>query len=49
MHMDQMTLMAYLRHCNDPEVAERVLRSASYVYEHQKRTQERNPASRTGG
>lgn len=37
MHMDQMTLMAYLRHCNDPEVAERVLRSASYVYEHQKK------------
>ena len=27
MHMDQMTLMAYLRHCNDPEVAERVLHS----------------------
>lgn len=37
MHLDQMTLMAYLRHCNDPEVAERVLRSASYVYEHQKK------------
>lgn len=37
MHMDQMTLMAYLRHCNDPEVAERVLRSASYVYKHQKK------------
>lgn len=37
MHLDQITLMAYLRHCNDPEVAERVLRSASYVYEHQKK------------
>ena len=35
MHMDQITLMAYLRHYNDPEVAERVLRSATYVYEHQ--------------
>ena len=36
MHMDQMTLMAYLRHHDDPVVAERMLRSAAYVYEHQK-------------
>ena len=36
MHMDQMTLMAYLRHHDDPVVAERVLKSATYVYEHQK-------------
>lgn len=36
MHMDQMTLMAYLRHHDDPVVAERMLKSATYVYEHQK-------------
>ncbi len=36
MHMDQMTLMAYLRHHDDPVIAERMLRSAAYVYEHQK-------------
>ena len=36
MHMDQMTLMSYLRHHDDPAVAERMLRSAAYVYEHQK-------------
>lgn len=35
MHMDQMTELAYLRENDDPMVAERVLRSASYVYEHQ--------------
>ena len=36
MHMDQMTLMAYLRHHDDPVIAERMLKSATYVYEHQK-------------
>lgn len=36
MHMDQMTLMAYLRHHDDPVIAERMLKSAAYVYEHQK-------------
>mgnify|MGYP004515500821 FL=1 len=35
MHMDQMTELAYLRENDDPMVAERVLRSATYVYEHQ--------------
>ena len=35
MHMDQMTELAYLRENDDPMVAERVLRSAAYVYEHQ--------------
>ena len=35
MHMDQMTELAYLRENDDPIVAERVLRSATYVYEHQ--------------
>lgn len=38
-NMDQMTLMAYLRTHNDPEVAERVLKSATYVYEHAKANQ----------
>lgn len=39
MHMDQMTQLAYLRENDDPEVAERVLRSATYVYEHAKANQ----------
>lgn len=39
MHMDQMTELAYLRENDDPMVAERVLRSATYVYEHQSANQ----------
>lgn len=37
MHMDQMTQLAYLRDNDDPVIAERVLKSAIYVYEHQKK------------
>lgn len=36
MHMDRMTLLGYLREHDDPEVAQKVLESANYVYEHQK-------------
>lgn len=36
MHMDRMTLMGRLREENDPELAEEVLRSAEYVWNHQK-------------
>lgn len=32
MHMDRMTLLAYLRAHDDPEAAQEVLRSAEYVY-----------------
>lgn len=36
MHMDRMTLMERLRDENDPELAEEVLRSAEYAWNHQK-------------
>ena len=41
MHMDQMTLLAYLREVEKPdmEIANRVLESATYVYEHEKANQ----------
>lgn len=36
MHMDRMTLLGYLREHDDPEVAQKVLESANYIYEHRK-------------
>ena len=36
MHMDRMTLMCYLREHDDPEIAQKVLESATYVYERKK-------------
>lgn len=36
MHMDRMTLMGRLREADDPELAEEVLKSAEYVWNHQK-------------
>lgn len=40
MHMDRMTLMGRLRLTDDPELAQEVLKSAEYVWTHQKKTGE---------
>lgn len=39
MHMDRMTLLPYLRENKDQALAEKVLASATYVYNHQKANQ----------
>lgn len=37
MHMDRMTLLTHLRREEDPEVAQQVLESAEYIWEHKKK------------
>ena len=39
MHMDRMTLLAYLRDFKDPEIAEKVLESAEYIHREQAKNQ----------
>ena len=40
MHMDRMTLMGHLRVEDDPEVAQKLLESAEYIWTHQKNYQD---------
>lgn len=48
MHMDQLSLLPYLRHCEDPEIAQKVWERPSMWNSICRKTRTRKNASRTG-